>query len=613
VQLTAGAERDHSPAWSPDGRRIAYVRSLAAPGDGQAPEHRIVVVPVDGPGEAVAVATSTGEGLADLVWSPSGRLVAYTQRVRHDRYHPAHDRLRPPRRIDSLASRLDSVGWIVDRRNHVFVAGADGVAAPRQVTAGDFDHGRPSWSPTGDQLVCAAGRHDAWDLDLSRDLWIFDVTGSAPPRCLTATDQVWDSPSWSPDGSRIAALVTDWRSSPRHARVATVDVASGSTTVLTAAYDRHCAPLPGRQPPVWAGGGSLLFSAEDRGAVPLLRIPAGDRPGAEPEVVAGQPWVTGFDAGAGGTTMAFCASSAGRPPELFAIVGGEERRLTSVQDDFVAACPPLPVEHFGVTSPAGDGDIDAWLVRPPGWEPDGPERRHPMLLLVHGGPATQYGDRWFDEAQLYASAGHVVVFANPHGSSGFTEAWARAIRSPAASDDPGTGWGGIDFEDLMAVVDAALEREPAVDPDRLGILGGSYGGFMTSWAVSHTDRFAAACSERAVNNLLTEEWTADIAGTFRWELGIDPIEQAGEFLRMSPVSYARDIHTPLLILHSEDDHRCPVEQADQLYVMLRLLGREVEYWRFPAESHELSRSGSPVHRRQRAEIILEWFGRWLRP
>jgi dipeptidyl aminopeptidase/acylaminoacyl peptidase len=162
-------------------------------------------------------------------------------------------------------------------------------------------------------------------------------------------------------------------------------------------------------------------------------------------------------------------------------------------------------------------------------------------------------------------------------------------------------------------VDHLVETRPYIDPDRLGILGGSYGGFMTSWAVGHTDRFAAAVSERAANNLASLEWSSDVAGAFRTILGATHLDEPELYAQMSPITYVRDIHTPLLILHSEQDLRCPIEQADQLFVALRLLGRDVELVRFPAESHELSRSGSPVHRRMRQEIILEFFGKHLKP
>ena len=199
------------------------------------------------------------------------------------------------------------------------------------------------------------------------------------------------------------------------------------------------------------------------------------------------------------------------------------------------------------------------------------------------------------------------------GLSGFFSGVALPAPEPAFGSGAGTGWGSVDYDDVMATVEHALTLFPAIDEDRLGILGGSYGGYMTSWAIGHTDRFRAACSERAANNLLSLDWASDLASAFRTELGKSHLDAPELYQAMSPISHVRDIVTPLLIIHSEDDLRCPIEQAEQMFVALRILQRDVEFVRFPAESHELSRSGSPVHRRQRAEIILEFFDRHLKP
>jgi dipeptidyl aminopeptidase/acylaminoacyl peptidase len=366
----------------------------------------------------------------------------------------------------------------------------------------------------------------------------------------------------------------------------------------------------GERPPVWDGPAAVLVSHEDRGRVTLVRLAGdGDRP---PEVVAGgDRWIAGFDAAAG--VVATLVTTPTEPVELE--VGGRRSTFTA---GFVSAVPARPAHRFAVASPAGDGDLDAWLVTPDGFDPDadpeGAGPRWPLLLSVHGGPMTQYGDRWFDEFQLLAGAGFVVVATNPHGSSGREDAFQRAIRSPRAVVEPGTGWGGIDADDLLAVLDATLARWPSLDPARVGVLGGSYGGFMASWLLGRTDRFAAGCSERAVNNLLSEEWSSDLAGTFHWELGVSHLEDPGEYLRMSPATYAPGITSPILLLHSEQDLRCPPEQADALFVALRLLGHpDVDYWRFPGEGHELSRSGSPRHRIHRAELINAFFRRTLGP
>ena len=235
--------------------------------------------------------------------------------------------------------------------------------------------------------------------------------------------------------------------------------------------------------------------------------------------------------------------------------------------------------------------------------------RYPMLFNIHGGPFTQYGNRLFDEFQVYAGAGYAVVFCNPRGSSGYGEAWGRAIRGPG---EAGPGWGTVDYDDCMAVVDEALRRFDFIDPERLGVIGGSYGGYMTSWIVSHNDRFKAALSERAVNSFVSMWGSSDTGWDMKGYFGTFLYEDVETWLKISPLTYAQNIHTPLLIMHSESDLRCPIEQGEQLFVTLRLLKRPVEMVRFPAESHELTRSGSPIHRVQRFEIVLEWFDRYLK-
>ena len=236
-------------------------------------------------------------------------------------------------------------------------------------------------------------------------------------------------------------------------------------------------------------------------------------------------------------------------------------------------------------------------------------QRYPVLVSIHGGPFAQYGNGFFDEVQVYARAGYVVLFSNPRGSSGYSEAWGRAIRGPL---EGGPGWGTRDYEELMAVVDEALRRFDFLDGERLGVVGGSYGGFMTTWIVAHTNRFRAACSERAVNQLLSAYGSSDIFYTFARHFGGWPWDGVDAYLRHSPATYAHQIETPLLILHSEQDLRCNVEQAEHLFAILRLLKRDVEFVRFPAESHELTRSGAPVHRVMRFELLLEFFDRYLK-
>ncbi len=306
-----------------------------------------------------------------------------------------------------------------------------------------------------------------------------------------------------------------------------------------------------------------------------------------------------FDAGAGHIAMARAAVE--HPAEIVTLDGP----VTQITRRF------LGWEKFTVPTTDGTGEIDAWIMRPEGFEA---RRKYPVLLNVHGGPFTQYGELFFDEAQVQAAAGFVVVMSNPRGGSGRDTAWGQAIMGPKHDTIPGPGWGSVDVDDILAVLDAALARYRFCDPDRVGMLGGSYGGYMaTMLAGLHSDRFRAICTERAVNNLLSEEWSSDIATAFRTVHGPDIIEDADEYTRMSPIRYARDIDVPMLILHSENDLRCPIVQAEELFVALRLLGKDVTFYRFPAEGHELSRSGSPVHRRMRFEIILDFFTEKMQP
>jgi dipeptidyl aminopeptidase/acylaminoacyl peptidase len=580
--LTAGEHGDRSPAWSPDGRRLAFTR-----GDGEG-GGSLRVVPVDGPGETVTVCVRT-EAVEAPVWSPDGTRIAFASRERGSRYdHGDDERARPPRRIDRLLSRLDGTGWTVDRPRGVFVVAADGSGTPVQVAGGPYDHGDPAW--VGGRLVVSAARRPDADLDERADLHLLDPAGSAEPAPITASEVSLRMPAGSPDGTRVAALAEDVAIVPSHSRVVVVDLASGEETVVSAALDRQCAPFPGARPPVWLGE-DLLFGVEDHGDVHLYRV----APGGEPQrVLGGTRAVTGYDAV--GDTVVFVASSPTAPGELFVrAADGTERRLTHLGGGVPAAIAP---ERFTV-----DG-VDAWIVRPEG-------EHLPALLSIHGGPMTQYANAWFDEFQMWAAAGYAVVYCNPHGSTGSTEAFTREIRAPEAPEHPGSGWAGRAAQDVLAVLDAALARHPELDATRVGVLGGSYGGYLTTWLVANTDRFAAACSERAANNLESLEWDSDAAGLFRHEIGVDHVDAPEVYRAQSPVHRVRDIRTPLLILHSDDDLRCPPSQADQLFVALRLLGREVEYWRFPEEGHELSRSGSPRHRIQRAELILDFFGRHL--
>jgi dipeptidyl aminopeptidase/acylaminoacyl peptidase len=388
---------------------------------------------------------------------------------------------------------------------------------------------------------------------------------------------------------------------PHHTQLGVMNADGGGARTLTTSLDRLCAPHPEYREPLWDGN-RLVFTVEDGGNVHLYTV-ATDGASAPELMLGGEQTISGYDLRDG--KLAYITSTHTTMRELY--VGTEGRRVTDVGRAFEEGRELVEPERFTAVSPDGY-EVDAWVVRPAGFEPG---KRYPALLSIHGGPFTQYGTGFFDEFQVYAGGGYVVLFANPRGGSGYSEEHGRAIRGPLG--DAGPGWGTVDYEDLMAVVDTALERFDFVDPERLGVIGGSYGGYMTSWIIGHTNRFKAAISERAVNNLVSMFGSSDLFWVFERQFGGPMWEDVDAYLEKSPSTYARDMETPVLVLHSEQDLRCNIEQGEHLFTQLRLLGRDVEMVRFPAESHELSRAGSPIHRVQRFETILEWFGRYLAP
>lgn len=602
-----GSGHEILPRWSPDGRRLAFV---TAPPDGPS---QVCILPVSAAGERIAVCSWHGQ-VTDLAWSPDGGRLAFAARDPDAGQYgapgrPQDDKDMPPRRLTRLIYRLNAAGWTVDRPNRIFVVPADGSSPPRAVTPGPFQADGLAWSPDGSKIAFTSARHDSWDLDLANDLWVVPADGPAEPERLTETGSSYARPSWSPDGLRLAYYFNRTPlESPRHRQVGVLELSSGQQQSLTASLDRNCQVLGLLIAPTWAGD-HVLFSAEDGGNLHLYQARA-DGTGKPELVVGGDRWVSAWDWAAG--TLAFVAATPASTGELLVKSHGADSPQNAPNTEHALTALTRPfADRISLGSPqrylarSADGaEVECWAMAPAGARPG---ERYPTLLNVHGGPFTQYGNRFFDEFQLEAAAGFGVLYCNPRGSSGYSEQWGRAVRWPECENDPGTGWGSVDFDDVMACVEQACERFDWIDPARLGILGGSYGGYMTSWVVGHTDRFKAACSERACNNLATMEHSSDIAGFVRSYVGRDHLSAPDAYARHSPVTYVKDMTTPLLILHSEDDLRCPIAQAEELFVALRLLGREPVFVRFPAENHELSRGGSPRHRVMRAGLILDWF------
>ncbi|HEV7896887.1 MAG TPA: S9 family peptidase [Planosporangium sp.] len=594
-QLTQGW-RDGGAVISPDGRWLAFVRAVreepardADPRTATVGKPQVWVMPIDG-GEARRLTDHPLGVDRAPVWSPDSTRLGYTARVPADgRYGTVPGRgaeHEPPRRIMGFIYRYDGIGFTLDRRRHVFVVDALAESAePVQVTRGDFDHSEPDWSPDGELLAFVAARHGRHDDDLTADLWVSRPDGSGLRALTTGGFRIWQ-PRFAPDGETV--FFVGFESDGRHGvcrnqMLWAAPVAGGAPVALT---DPHGYGLPALEGEIAVASDGVLFLNENRGAVELLRI---GFDGGEPEVlVDGERQVLGAVA-AGGTTVIAVADPTTWGELAVVVPGGEPRRITDWNAGYA---PVFAQEEVNATAPDGY-PVHGWIVRPDG---DGP---HPVLLMIHGGPFAQYGWRLFDEAQVYAGAGYAVVMGNPRGSSGYGEAHGRAVIGDV---------GEVTAKDVLALLDAAL-KSPDLDASRVGVLGGSHGGFMTTWmAAHHGDRFKAAISERAVNAIDSFTGSSDIGWFFGEDLyGTDPAQRD----RQSPLTHADRIDLPMLIIHSEHDWRCPVEQAQRLYVALKLRGVPVEFLLFPGEGHELSRSGLPSHRVARFEAILDWWRRWL--
>ena len=585
-RFTSG-KRDGRPRFSPDGRFVAFLRA----GDDDKPQ--LHVMPADG-GEARRVCEHP-LGVEAFAWSPDATRIAYVARVPEPgRYGTDKDvppEKEPPRRITTFQYRLDDVGFTNDRRPQVFVVDALAEdAEPLQLTRGDFDHADPAWSPDGATVAFVSARHEGRDEDAVSDVFLAPAAGGDAVR-VTATDLAVSRPAFAPDGATI------WFCG------APSDLAGRTTGLWSVPADGSAPPKRLTDPerfdhePAFGGGVLPLLVDEravttvsmDRGATPLLRFPVD---GGQPQVLlGGHRQVQDYDA-RGGMVAAVVShpTSAG---ELVVLQGGQERTVSDFGALLARSASLRPMTELEATAPDG-AKVHGWVLKPVGAPP------WPVVLMVHGGPFAQYGWTLFDEAQVYAGAGYAVVMGNPRGSAGYGETHGRSIVGD---------FGNLDTADVLALLDAAL-ADPDLDEDRVGVMGGSYGGFMTTWLVGHTDRFRAAISERACNAFDSFEGSSDIGWLFVSQYnGTDP-----ERVRtQSPLTHVDRIRTPMLLIHSEHDWRCPVEQAQRLFVALKQRKVEVELLLFPGEGHELSRSGLPSHRVARFEAILDWWRRHLKP
>jgi dipeptidyl aminopeptidase/acylaminoacyl peptidase len=587
--ITSGAG-DSSPRWSSDGTRLAFLRKGASKED----LPQIAVLPVDG-GEAEVV-SDFELGVLEFEWSPDGSSIAVVAPEWIEAWQEVEpeERSRLPRRITRLPFRFDNKGWLDDKRTHLWLVDINRDERPTRLTDGDYFDSGVRWHPNGDSLVFLSARHEERGLDPGGQVWTIEVTGGEPVAVTAIGD--WSLPSYDVEGIlHVFGSEDRWS----HPTVMPLLRRIGGWEQLTK-IDRNLATFaPPIAPagPQWLDDGTALSTLEDAGAVRIVRI---EPDGSVEEVIGGDRAITGVSPRPDGSAAVFVATTPTDPGEVYWWEDGNERPITSLNDEFREETELVEPERFTIDH---DGaTIEGWVYLPSG---DGPV---PTLVNIHGGPATQYGYGFFDEFQVYAGAGYGVVATNPRGSSGYGKDHVRAIVGEWHRDDP------PDLVDELAIPDAAATAFPRLDLDRLGVMGGSYGGFATVRVLAEDNRYRSAVAERGLYSFLSFAGTSDIGSIFDGlYLGPDVVDRMADLWAASPLRHADRITTPTLVLHSENDWRCPIEQAEQLFAVLWRNGIETEMVRFPAEEgHELSRSGKPKHRVERFEIILDWHDRHLR-
>ncbi len=620
-RFTAGPANAHSPSWSPDGRWLAFVsdREGEIPGKDEKERKKygkgkpqIWLIPTDG-GEARQL-TFMQHGASNPVWSPDSTRIVFDAEVGPaDEETEDGNSLPNVRVFDRLWYRLAGVGFIHDKRHHLFLVDAAG-GEPQQLTDGDWDDTDPAWSADGTRIAFVSSRaEDRWRLPCP-DVYTLTISDgkAGEPQCLTDGTLACSAPSWSPDGTTIAFLGGLKLRSGGHVDLYTIPANAdhSSADCLTGEFegsfqdwtnsdvgDEHLSPAP-----AWSADGKTLYAlASHRGASRVFAISSNGAGTQPPTLTSGNVHVRDFSVARSASKIALLIGSPTRVQEVFVrptAPVGELRRLTTVNDALFGELALSTPEYMSYTGADG-WPMDGWIMKPRDFDP---AKKYPLIVEVHGGPATQYGYGFFHEMQLLTAAGYVVLYTNPRGSLGYGREFSLAVRG---------AWGEKDALDIMAGVDALLQKG-YIDEQRMGVTGGSYGGFMTNWLVSHTDRFTAAVTDRSVTNLESDFGSCDLGWTFADdELDTTPWENLERYMDMSPIKYVKNIHTPLLILHSEQDLRCSIEQAEQLFAALKYLGREVLFVRFEGQSHGLSRGGHPKLRLERLRHILGWFEKYL--
>ena len=595
-QFTSSAGSDSSPFWSEDGKIIYFLSNRSTGAKDEKKKNRLWAIPFSG-GEAQLVAEAKN-GLSNPKLSPDGKHILFTSRIEEESESRPEDDESDVLWITKLRYKLNGQPFFPYTRSHLFTVSTEG-GEPVQLTKGRYDVSSAVWSPDSGKLAFVTNIEDG-DHSLIKDIYIIAATGGEAKKITDGTIMS-RSVSWSPDGSKIAYSgyepfgpnYTGWRNTD----IWIIPASGGEKQNVSSSFDRSINSRDGGL--VWSKDNkTIYFTAPDQGATHIFMVDTEKLKISK--ITDGKIRVSTFTKT--GETIAYTANETLWPHEVFLHQGGASKQLTTINKDIMKDMALSEPEEYWFT--ASDGEkIHGWVMKPIGFEKD---CKYPTIVQVHGGPMGSYGYNLSHQFQVLARHGFAVVYCNPRMSTGYGE--------KIAADCSGH-YGEKDYSDVMECVEYVVANYPFVDPSKLGVAGGSYGGWMTNWIVGHTNIFSAAVTSRSISNWDSFYGTSDIGWTWvPWQVnfGKEPWESWELVREKSPITYVDKIETPLLIIHSEQDWRCPIPDGEQLFTALKKMKKDVEFIRFPNENHGLSGRGKPKHRIERLRHMIRWFNKYLK-